>query len=201
MPCTSVGKGARQRFYSTTPTEKIMKESISRDSLRPHPVMLAAAVSVITFSLLGVGTVTGLIPSADSKRSGSPEETKVSDEHAFNATDAARKPAYQTQCSNCGVIDAIRTIQMDGNAHGVGSVPSGNLGGNSDAMTLMERVGGAFAGRPKEKTEKTADRHTIYRVTVRMDDGSFRTVSQSHAPSMAVGGKVRIVSGSLVEQS
>jgi outer membrane lipoprotein SlyB len=77
------------------------------------------------------------------------------------------------------------------------SMSSGNQGGNDNAMTLMERVGGAFSGH---SMQKMADRHTVYRVTVRMDDGSFRTVSQSHAPSMAVGGKVRIVGGSLVEQ-
>jgi outer membrane lipoprotein SlyB len=198
MPCNSVGKGARQRLYSTTATGKIMKESIGRDSLRPHPVMLAAAVSVITFSLLGVGAVTGLIPSADFKRSDSTQEGKVSNEHAFNAPDAAGKPAYQTQCSNCGVIDAIRTIQIDGTVRGVGGEPRGNQADNGDAMTLMGSVGGVFAGHP---VEKTADRRTVYRVTVRMDDGSFRTVSQSHPPSVAVGGKVRIVSGSLVEQS
>lgn len=37
-----------------------------------------------------------------------------------------------------------------------------------------------------------------YRVTVRMDDGSFRAVSSSSAPAFAVGDKVRVVEGRLV---
>jgi outer membrane lipoprotein SlyB len=37
-----------------------------------------------------------------------------------------------------------------------------------------------------------------YRVTVRMDDGSFRTVSLSSPPTLAVGDKVRVVEGRLV---
>jgi len=35
-----------------------------------------------------------------------------------------------------------------------------------------------------------------YRVTVRMDDGSFRTISVSSPPTFAVGDKVRVVEGS-----
>jgi outer membrane lipoprotein SlyB len=37
-----------------------------------------------------------------------------------------------------------------------------------------------------------------YRVTVRMDDGSARTLSQSSPPAFAVGDKVRPVDGALV---
>jgi hypothetical protein len=37
----------------------------------------------------------------------------------------------------------------------------------------------------------------VYRVTVRMDDGSFRTVSQSAVPAFAVGDKVRVMQGAL----
>jgi hypothetical protein len=37
----------------------------------------------------------------------------------------------------------------------------------------------------------------VYRVTVRMDDGSFRTVSQSALPAFAVGDKVRVMQGAL----
>jgi hypothetical protein len=37
-----------------------------------------------------------------------------------------------------------------------------------------------------------------YRVTVRMDDGSFRTVSLPSPPTLALGDKVRVVEGMLV---
>jgi outer membrane lipoprotein SlyB len=40
-------------------------------------------------------------------------------------------------------------------------------------------------------------RQSVYRITVRMDDGSFRTISQSHVPSVADGDKVKVVNGSV----
>ena len=38
----------------------------------------------------------------------------------------------------------------------------------------------------------------VYRITVRMDDGSFRTLSQASPPSVAVGETVRITDGAVV---
>jgi hypothetical protein len=41
-------------------------------------------------------------------------------------------------------------------------------------------------------------KRTVYRVTVRMDDGSYRTLSQATPPSVAVGEMVRITDGAVV---
>src|SRR5262245_12684670 len=41
-------------------------------------------------------------------------------------------------------------------------------------------------------------KRTVYRITVRMDDGSFRTLSQASPPSVAVGEAVRITDGAVV---
>lgn len=41
-------------------------------------------------------------------------------------------------------------------------------------------------------------KRTVYRITVRMDDGSFRTLSQAAPPSVAVGEAVRISDGAVV---
>ncbi len=38
-------------------------------------------------------------------------------------------------------------------------------------------------------------RRFVYRVTVQMDDGSYRTFSQSAPPAFAVGAKVRVLNG------
>lgn len=179
-----------------------------RKSRRPHPVILATAVSVITFSLLGIGAITGLIPSAYSNDSGDAQKNQSSDERSTTGRDSVRKPISPASCANCGVVDAIRTVQVEGKASGLGAVAGGVTGavvgnqiGNGhgrDAMTVLGGVGGAFAGHT---IEKNVNRHTVYRVTVRMDDGSFRTVSQSHEPAVAVGSKVRVTNGSLVELS
>lgn len=185
-----------------------MSLSSFRKADRPHPVILAAAASVITFSLLGVGAITGLIPSAYSDNAGDSQKNQILDERAASGTAAARKPVAQASCTSCGVIDSIRPVQVAGNTSGVGAVAGGVTGavlghqiGNGhgrDAMTVLGGIGGAFAGH---SIEKNVNRRTVYRVTVRMDDGSFRTISQSDAPAMALGSKVRVVNGSLVALS
>ena len=71
-------------------------------------------------------------------------------------------------------------------------------GHGNTAMTLLGAAGGALAGNEIEKNVK---KHYSYRVTVRMDDGSFRTVSQSTAPAVEVGRRVRIANGALVARS
>jgi len=43
-----------------------------------------------------------------------------------------------------------------------------------------------------------AGRETVYRVTIRMDDGSYRTISQPIAPGYGVGEKVRVIDSSVV---
>lgn len=175
---------------------------------RPHPVVLAAAASVITFSLLGVGAITGLIPSAYSNNSGDTAKSRLSDERSMAGKDSTRRFSASASCINCGIVDSIRAVQVEGNASGLGAVAGGVTGavvgnqiGNGhgrDAMTVLAGVGGAFAGH---SIEKNINRHTVYRVTIRMDDGSFRTVSQAHAPVVDVGSKVRVANGSLVELS
>ncbi|MBI2960392.1 MAG: hypothetical protein HYY28_08775 [Betaproteobacteria bacterium] len=49
--------------------------------------------------------------------------------------------------------------------------------------------------------ERTAKKRVSYRVTVHMDDGSFRTISQPKPPAAAVGERVRIVNGAVVAPS
>ncbi len=48
--------------------------------------------------------------------------------------------------------------------------------------------------------ETIRKKSTAWRITVRLDDGSVRTLSQPAAPPFAVGDRVRIVSGSGVER-
>ena len=61
-------------------------------------------------------------------------------------------------------------------------------GGNGKkAMTVLGAVGGGFAGH---EIEKQARATTVYKVHVRMDDGTTRTVTQSTAPT--VGARIQL---------
>jgi outer membrane lipoprotein SlyB len=62
-------------------------------------------------------------------------------------------------------------------------------------MTLLGAAGGALAGNEIEKNVK---KRYSYRVKVRMDDGTYRAVSQISAPAVEVGERVRVVDGTVV---
>ncbi len=161
-----------------------------------HPLVAAAAGSIIVLSLVGVGVTTGMIPSAHSQKAGAAVGTSVT---------AAGPAARATQCVGCGVIEAVRTVELRGTASGIGAVTGGVTGavlGNTmgrgrgnTAMTILGAAGGALAGNEIEKSMK---KRYAYRVTVRMEDGSIRTLSQSTPPAFAVGDKVKVVDGALV---
>lgn len=168
---------------------------------RLHPVLVAAAVALITFCAMGIAALTGLVPEATSAAARALSATPPPDGSAPER--AGARPIIP--CPACGVVDTIRAVLVQGEASGVGAVAGGvtgalvgnrfGKGGGRDAMTVLAGVGGAVAGHA---IEKNARQRTVYRVTVRMDDGSFRTISQSHTPSVAVGSRVRIDNGALV---
>jgi len=104
-------------------------------------------------------------------------------------TVAAAKPAAAPICHDCGVVESVRQVTHKGQASGVGAVAGGVLGGvvgnqvgrgnGRTAMTVLGAVGGGLAGNEIEKRTKSV---TVHEVTVRMDDGTVRTIEQAQAP-------------------
>ena len=171
---------------------------------KTHPLVLGAAASVMVVSLVGAAAIGGLLPNAR------PDKTDTPAQRSAPAADSARHgvprlAARDSACASCGTVESIRAVELKGDATGLGAVAGGVTGavvgnqmgrGNGNtAMTILGAAGGAFAGNEIEKNVK---KHYSYRVTVRMDDGSFRTVSQSGAPAVAVGERVRVVGGAMV---
>jgi outer membrane lipoprotein SlyB len=158
---------------------------------RLNPLVAGAAAAVMVFSLLGIAAITGLLPRALSQKSADVAPGAVSE-------------AKPVTCPSCGTVESIRPVEVRGDATGLGVVAGGLTGavvghqmGNgrgNTAMTVIGAAGGAFAGNEIEKNMK---KHVVYRVTVRMDDGSFRTLSQASVPAFAPGDKVRVVQGAL----
>lgn len=124
------------------------------------------------------------------------------------AAPAAAKTAQAPVCRDCGVVESVRTVTHKGQSSGVGALAGGVLGaavgnqmgkGNGrTAMTVLGAVGGGVAGNEIEKHQK---RTTSHEVTVRMDDGSVRTIEQATAPRTGErvtieGNKLRPLSGS-----
>lgn len=119
----------------------------------------------------------------------------------------AQAPA-PAPCTNCGVIESVRVAQVKGQTSGVGAVAGGvaggllgnqiGHGGGRTVATIAGAAGGAYAGNAIEKNMK---KHTVYRVTVRMDDGRHRTLSLREAPAYAVGDRVRVANGRITARA
>jgi len=171
------------------------------DQAGTHPVLIVAAVAVLLFSLLGAAAITGILPVATSK-------STVADRQAGRAAAAHPRLAQAAGCPTCGAIESIRRVEVQGETSGLGAAAGGVAGaivgnqfGRGDGRTLMTiagAAGGAYTGNTIEKQMK---KHSAWQVTVRLDDGSLRTLTQAAQPPFAIGDRVRIVNGSTLERA
>ena len=105
-------------------------------------------------------------------------------------------------CRECGVVESIKAVKVQGKTNGVGAVAGGvggalvgnQIAGGHDRTLggVAGAIGGGLLGNAIEKHERAT---TVFDVNVRMDDGSLRTVRESTSP--AVGEKVRVESDGL----
>lgn len=176
------------------------------------PVPVASAASTATSAADSATTVTAAIASAPASvaaQAKPPIESRKAarrQEAARQHTNAAPPPTARTQpapgCANCGTVDSVRTVQQKGEGSGVGAVAGGVLGGvlgnqvgkgqGKTAMTILGAIGGGVAGNEIEKQQRA---ETVYEVTIRMDDGSHRTLTQRSAPP--TGTRVEVDGNSL----
>ena len=109
-------------------------------------------------------------------------------------------PAASTKaCTSCGTIQSIRYVEQKGQGSGAGAVVGGVLGGvvghqfgsgRGNTVATVAGVGvGAVAGNEVEKNVKKT---SYYAITVKLDSGGTRTVSQSAKPGLREGDRVRI---------
>jgi hypothetical protein len=123
---------------------------------RNYPVAIGAGVAVLLFSLVGGAAITGVLPQDVAKHN--PLTSPMLE------TTASAAAAKKADCRACGVVAAIRPLEVRNEASSGGASASGEA-------------------PAKQK---------VYRVTVRMDDGTERALSQSEAPLYSVGSRVRV---------
>lgn len=178
---------------------------------RTHPLVIAAAVAVLASSALAAAVLTGVLPSATSRSAEGTALSSAAPASPARATPSAqerpRASARTAVCANCGVIESIQAVETSAQTSGVGAVAGGVTGavvGNQfgrgsgrTAMTVLGAAGGALAGNA---IEKNAKKQVSYRVLLRMDDGSRRTVMQSSPPVANPGDRVRLVGDSTLER-
>lgn len=114
---------------------------------------------------------------------------------------AAQAPAI---CNDCGTVESVREIASKGEGTGLGAIAGGVLGGllgsqvgggnGKKAMAVVGAAGGAYAGHEVEKRMRG---ETRYEITVRFDDGRTRTYTETQAPQLQNGDRVRLDNGRL----
>lgn len=184
-----------------------------------NPLMVAAAVAVIVFCGAGVAAIMGWIPT--SIGSGAPpaaptpvNKSVPSGSAQRHTTEAKSRPAEarpaapvavaKAKCGDCGVIESVRDVEKAGQGTGLGVVGGAVVGGvlgnqvgggtGKDVMTVVGAVAGGVAGNQIEKKVRSTK---VYEITVRMDDGDSRVVTESTAPSWRQGDKVRLIDGKI----
>jgi outer membrane lipoprotein SlyB len=103
--------------------------------------------------------------------------------------------------STYGVIESISVAEPNSGI-GVGAVAGGVVGGllghqigkgkGNTVATIAGTVGGAYAGHQIEKSLQSGP---VYQMTVRMEDGSYQTVTQDANTPLRVGDRIRVVDG------
>jgi outer membrane lipoprotein SlyB len=112
--------------------------------------------------------------------------------------------ASAAQSAGYGTIDSIRVTRGESGTSGAGAVVGGLLGalaGNQvgggsgkAAATVAGAVGGAVVGN-KIEDARNGDARDMYQISVRMDNGEYRTVVQDSVQDLRVGNRVRVVDG------
>ena len=110
--------------------------------------------------------------------------------------------------SGYGVVQSIELVKQQGNAGGIGlgtiagAVVGGVVGnqvgagrGNT-AATVLGAAGGAYVGHELENRQQQ-QQPDAYKITVRMQDGSYQALMQSTSGDLRVGDRVRIENGVL----
>ena len=123
------------------------------------------------------------------------------------ATDSPQSPNYsssQPESASYGRIDSIQMTRANqGSSSGAGAVVGGLAGallGNQvgsgrgrTAATVAGAVGGAVVGNQGEKSR--AQGQDAYQISVRLDNGDYRTIVQDSVQDLRVGNRVRVVDG------
>ena len=133
------------------------------------------------------------------------EDPAVVRDHGPSAAPQALPPL--AAAGNIGTVESVREIAQPGEGPGLGAIAGGVLGGvignqfgggsGKKILTVAGAAGGAYAGHQVEKSARSTQ---VWNVSIRMDDGSDRTIALGSAPALAVGDKVRLEGNNIIRR-
>lgn len=184
------------------------------------PLVIAAAISVVAFAGIGVAAITGhlsitqLSPnpfagfiglSKPTPALAAPAVKTKAKAVARNQAGGANKPidfrpgtrvaANKSKCADCGVVDSIRAKEVE-----KGGVV---VAGLKDTRPAEDNLGaaGRSSGLTYAALNGTGSETRIavnFVLTLRMEDGTVRTIYDNQRPPFSIGERVRLINGSVV---
>jgi len=179
------------------------------------PLLIAATVSVVAFSGIGVAAITGhlsitrssLNPFSSFSNSAASGLTQapvvaasahqgltrhrgetLEEGKPVNYKFGARIPSRKTVCPDCGVVDSIKP----GQARPVGTQFNRSQKLSSSEGATILKVGG------QSGYDKGTDDGAGFVVTVHMENGTVRTIYEPERPSFSIGERIKLVNGSVI---
>ncbi|MBE0622649.1 MAG: glycine zipper 2TM domain-containing protein [Burkholderiales bacterium] len=110
--------------------------------------------------------------------------------------------ARQEQTVRMGVVESVRQVTIEGSKSGVGTIAGGVVGGvagsnvgggkGSTIGTILGAVAGGVAG---SAIEQGVTKKQGLEITVKLDNGQLRAITQDADESFRPGDRVRLLSG------
>ena len=178
------------------------------------PLVIAAALSVIAFSGIGVAAITGhlsithsslnpfssfsntpasgiiqapVVPTEGHEGLTRNRGETLAEGKPVNFQFGARVPARKPVCPDCGVVDSI----IPGHARPPATGIIRSLAAGSEGATILKVAG-------TTGDEQDGSRRAGFVVTVHMENGTVRTIYETERPPFNIGERIKLVNGSVI---
>ena len=113
------------------------------------------------------------------------------------------RQAGQEQTVRMGVVESVREVVIEGSRGPVGTIAGGAVGGIAGAnvgggrgSTIGSILGAVAGGVAGQALERNVTERKGLEITVRLDNGELRAITQDADEQFRAGERVRLLSGS-----
>lgn len=125
------------------------------------------------------------------------------------ATPAANTYPQSTNVyTQYGVVQSIELVRQDvapSSGIGAGTIAGAVVGGilghqvgggtGNTAATVLGAAGGAYVGNQMEKSNQATQQVNAYKLTIRLNNGTYQAITQTSTDDIRVGDRVQIDNG------
>jgi len=121
----------------------------------------------------------------------------------FGQSTTTSSRTTQQGITGYGIVEAIELVPRAEAGVNIGSLAGAVVGGllgnqvgsgrGRTAATILGAAGGAYAGQKIEESRRAGDQ--VWRLRIRLDNGTVMTVAQEQNLNLRVGDRVRVING------